>query len=434
MKKYFRLLVEGKREDGWDAYFANLKKTITPYGGIFDGKHLVHGETGKILTTGPTDSQHYDIVLSNLSQFGFHSPQHMADTVNAHNANNPNYEPLTSTSILSETKGFGPVFDYLKDHGWAHVTQQASNDRPTTYIRTANHAAAQSAMSLIKDQLLPEVSVDAGSHVSELRSRQEIEDYRTSVDPSGLIYTSRKPTTETRQPTQSERYATDAIIRKSTPESQRPFESFTFSKLRTQLNEERKDLIAEMHPIMFIHTDPTISTYHVVAGETNRQTHDELAKDAIEDHYNKKPSGNLSDQLLSLGPWTRIHTYPAPRVLGSLGQKRFEIEAASHETLRDTLGRIEPHISGHKVHIAVRDFASGGEWSKRVDAEQLRDYIKHGHQARSLRVESWQEYDAKVGETNTSLFEPGNTKFNMKAFLKKLRKKNGVAVNLPGEN
>ena len=211
-------------------------------------------------------------------------------------------------------------------------------------------------------------------------------------------------------------------------------ESFTFSKLRTQLNEERKDLIAEMHPIMFIHTDPTISTYHVVAGETNRQTHDELAKDAIEDHYNKKPSGNLSDQLLSLGPWTRIHTYPAPRVLGSLGQKSFEIEAASHETLRDTLGRIEPHISGHKVHIAVRDFASGGEWSKRVDAEQLRDYIKHGHQARSLRVESWQEYDAKVGETNTSLFEPGNTKFNMKAFLKKLRKKNGVAVNLPGEN
>ena len=48
--------------------------------------------------------------------------------------------------------------------------------------------------------------------------------------------------------------------------------------------------------------------------------------------------------------------------------------------------------------------------------------------------ESWQEYDAKVGETNTSLFEPGNTKFNMKAFLKKLRKKNGVGVNLPGEN
>ena len=223
-------------------------------------------------------------------------------------------------------------------------------------------------------------------------------------------------------------YAVEKELRKTVPESQRAFESFTFSKLRTQLNEERKDLIAEMHPIMFIHTDPTIPTYRIVAGDTNRKTHDELAKDAIENHYNKKPSGNLSDQLLSLGPWTRIHTYPAPRVLGSLGQKSFEIEAASHETLRDTLGRIEPHISGHKVHIAV------GDWSRRVDAEQLRDYIKHGHQTHSLRVESWQEYDAKVGETNTSLFEPGNTKFNMKAFLKKLRKKNRVAVNLPGEN
>ena len=229
-------------------------------------------------------------------------------------------------------------------------------------------------------------------------------------------------------------YEVEKELRRTVPESQRTFESFTFSKLRTQLNEEHKDLIAEMHPIMFIHTDPTIPTYHVVAGDTNRQTHDELAKDAIEDHYTKRPSGNLSDQLLSLGPWTRIHTYPAPRVLGIIGQKSFEIESASHEALRDTLRRIEPHISGHKVHIAVRDFGSGGEWSKRVDAEQLRDYIKYGHQARSLRVESWQEYDAKVGETNTSLFEPGNTKFDMKAFLKKLRKKYGVKENLPGEN
>ena len=223
-------------------------------------------------------------------------------------------------------------------------------------------------------------------------------------------------------------YEVERELRKTVPKYQLDAESFTFSELRTQLNEEHKDLIREMHPIMFIHTDRTFPTYHVVAGETNRQTHDELAKDAIENHYTKRPSGNLSDQLLSLGPWTRIHTYPAPRVLGSLGQKSFEIEAASHETLRDTLGRIEPHISGHKVHIAV------GDWSRRVDAEQLRDYIKHGHQTHSLRVESWQEYDAKVGETNTSLFEPGNTKFNMKAFLKKLRKKNRVAVNLPGEN
>ena len=189
----------------------------------------------------------------------------------------------------------------------------------------------------------------------------------------------------------------------------------------------------EMHPIMFIHTDPSFPVYYSAAGDTNRKTHDEIAKDAIENHYTVKPSGNLSDQLLSLGGWTRIHTYPAA-VASENPKKSFEIESASHEALQHTLKKIEPHISGHKVHIAVRDFGSGGEWSKRVDAEQLRDYIKYGHQARSLRVESWQEYDAKVGETNTSLFEPGNTKFDMKAFLKKLRKKYGVKENLPGEN
>jgi hypothetical protein len=423
MKKYFQLLVEGKRDDDWGAYFANLKKNIKPY-----GKQLVHGETGKIVTTGPTDSQHYDIVLSNLGQFGFHSRQHMVDTVNAHNANNPNYEPLTSTSILSEEKGFGPVIDYLQDQGWAHVTHQPSDRRPTTYIRTANHAAAQSAMSVIKDQLLPEVSIETKTDVSELRSRQEIEHYRTSTDPSALIYTDRKPTIGTRQPTDAEKYDADRIIRKTIPKYKMEAESFTFSELRTQLNEEHDDLIDEMHPIMFIHTDRTFPIYHDIAGNTNRKTHDQIAKDAIENHYTKRPSGNLSDQLLSLGPWTRLHTYPAPRTSGSPGQKTFEIESASHEALRDTLRRIEPHISGHKVHIAV------GDWSRRVDAEQLRDYIKHGHQTHSLRVESWQEYDAKVGETNTSLFEPGNTKFDMKAFLKKLRKKNRVGVNLPGEN
>lgn len=429
MKKYFQLLVEGKREDDWGAYFENIRKNIKPY-----GKQLVNGKTGKIVTTGPTDSQHHDIVLSNLSQFGFHSQQHMADTVNAHNANNPNHKPLTGTSILSETEGFTPVLDYLQDHGWAHVTHQASNDRPTTYIRTANHAAAQSAMSLIKDQLLPEVSVDVGSHVSELRSIQEIKDYMTSSDPSALIYSSRKPTIETRQPTEAERIVTDTAIRRITPEWQRAAESFTFSKLRTQLNEEHKDLIAEMHPIMFIHTDSTFPIYHIAAGDTNRQTHDELAKGAIEDHHSGViPSGNLSDHLLSLGPWTRIHTYPAP-LASENPQKSFEIEAASHETLRHTLGRIEHHISGHKVHIAVRDFGSGSEWSTRVDAEQLRHYIKHGPQARSLRVESWQEYDVKVGESNRSLFEPNNKNFNMKHFLKKLRKKFRVSPDLPGEN
>ncbi len=52
----------------------------------------------------------------------------------------------------------------------------------------------------------------------------------------------------------------------------------------------------------------------------------------------------------------------------------------------------------------------------------------------SIIRESWQEYNSKVGETNTSLFEPNNKKFNMKSFLKKLRKKYNVMSNLPGEN
>jgi hypothetical protein len=75
-----------------------------------------------------------------------------------------------------------------------------------------------------------------------------------------------------------------------------------------------------------------------------------------------------------------------------------------------------------------------------IDSDEARkrfDQMRAGGdelEANNPIEESWQEYDAKVGETNTSLFEPGNTKFNMKAFLKKLRKKNGVGVNLPGEN
>jgi len=46
--------------------------------------------------------------------------------------------------------------------------------------------------------------------------------------------------------------------------------------------------------------------------------------------------------------------------------------------------------------------------------------------------EKWVEYDVKVGETNTSLFEPG-TNFDMKKFLRKLRKKHGLQEFLPGE-
>ena len=277
MRKYFQLLVEGKREDDWGAYFANLKKTITPY-----GKQFVHVETGKIVTTGPTDSQHYDIVSSNLNQFGFHNLKHMADTVNAHNANTPKYSPLT-TDDLGESRAVHSVVNYLQDHGWAHVTHQASDKRPTTYIRTADHKSAQRAIEVMGDQLLPEVSIETNDDVSELRSKKEIYDYRTSSDPSALFYTSRN-TIETRQPTDAEKYATDDIIRSTTPEWQRAAESFTFSKLRTQL------------------------------------------------------------------------------------------------------------------------------------------------------VESWQEYDVKVGESNRSLFEPNNKNFNMKHFLKKLRKKFRVSPDLPGEN
>ena len=200
------------------------------------------------------------------------------------------------------------------------------------------------------------------------------------------------------------------------------------------LKEEHKDLIREMHPIMFIHTDPTIPTYHVVAGETNRQTHDELAKDAIENHYNKKPSGNLSDQLLSLGPWTRIHTYPAPRVLGSLGQKSFEIEAASHETLRDTLGRIEPHIAGQKVNIEVRDPNNDDPahaWNRNVNAEQLRDYIKHGHQARSLRSNSILK-EVTTGTGRPIDIEQGERLGNLKDSLKRkldIERSSGIEDN-----
>ena len=214
-------------------------------------------------------------------------------------------------------------------------------------------------------------------------------------------------------------YGIENELRKTVPESQRSFESFTFSKLRTQLNEEHKDLIKEISPVMWIHKD---SIYG--GGHEDGHDHNSLAQMILGD-YGKRPEGNYSDQVLGLGGWTRLM---------KVGKTQFEIESASHDALRDTLRRIEPHLAGHKVHLEVRDFGSGGEWSKRVDAEQLRDYIKYGHQARSLRVESWQEYDAKVGETNTSLFEPGNTKFDMKAFLKKLRKKYGVKENLPGEN
>ena len=381
MKKYFQLLVEGKVD--------NTPKLLAP-DIMPTGKFFIHPDTNMVML----------------------APEGMETHPGYHHDNIAAKSGLKDTAYAQSQRWVRGEYkkQHLKLEGWyGHEVLRGVLSRFSSLL-------PHDTQFTIDNYDLEDGKMDSREFTGTEALNQYIQGGRINpiVAP-----------TSTSTPTD---YEVEKELRKTVPESQRSFESFTFSELRTQLNEEHKDLIREMHPIMFIHTDRTFPTYHVVAGETNRQTHDELAKDAIENHYNKKPSGNLSDQLLSLGPWTRIHTYPAPRVLGSLGQKSFEIEAASHETLRDTLGRIEPHISGHKVHIAV------GDWSRRVDAEQLRDYIKHGHQTHSLRVESWQEYDAKVGETNTSLFEPGNTKFNMKAFLKKLRKKNGVAVNLPGEN
>ena len=381
MKKYFRLLVEGKAD--------NTPKLLAP-DIMPTGKFFIHPDTNMVMLA-PEGMETYP---------GYH------------------HNNIAAKSGLKDTA-------YAQSQRWVRGEYKKQHLKLEGWY---GHEVLRGVLSRFSSLLPHDTQFTIDNYDREYGKMDSREFTGTEAlnqyIQGGRINPIVAPTS-TSTPTD---YEVERELRKTVPKYQLDAESFTFSELRTQLNEEHKNLIREMHPIMFIHTDPTISTYHVVAGETNRKTHDELAKDAIEDHYNKKPSGNLSDQLLSLGPWTRIHTYPAPRVLGSLGQKSFEIEAASHETLRDTLGRIEPHISGHKVHIAV------GDWSRRVDAEQLRDYIKHGHQTHSLRVESWQEYDAKVGETNTSLFEPGNTKFNMKAFLKKLRKKNRVAVNLPGEN
>ena len=439
MKKYFKLLLEGSRE--YDPYDQR-------------GSYFIHTKTHeRVYSPGNTHAETVDELSDkfNYTSNPSHSPEDMV-----HHALRQGWVRI-GQNTYNDSNGRGSDF-YLQGNT-EHELQSV--------VKFMGRGLKGTKFSLLIDKPLAPLSHHTDTHTYDtdtILDERDLERYTThghrikpiemtqnksfvfntalSVAPRTNRNTTNpsyvyKTIGDNYDPTLQERwseYEVEKELRRTVPESQRTFESFTFSKLITQLNEEHDDLIDEMHPIMYIHTDPTISTYHVVAGDTNRKTHNELAKDAIEDHYTKRPSGNLSDQLLSLGPWTRIHTYPAPRVLGIIGQKSFEIEAASHETLRDTLGRIEPHISGHKVHIAVRDFASGGEWSKRVDAEQLRDYIKHGHQARSLRVESWQEYDAKVGETNTSLFEPGNTKFNMKAFLKKLRKKNGVGVNLPGEN
>ena len=176
-------------------------------------------------------------------------------------------------------------------------------------------------------------------------------------------------------------YAVEKELRRTVKKHEMEAESFTFSKLRTQLNEEHKDLIKEISPVMWIHKD---SIYE--GGHEDGHDHNSLAQMILGD-YGKIPEGNYSDQVLGLGGWTRLM---------KVGKTQFEIESASHEALRDTLRRIEPHLAAQKVHIEVRDPNNADPahvWSRsNVNAEQLRHYIKHGHQARSLRVEGWQEY------------------------------------------
>ena len=143
------------------------------------------------------------------------------------------------------------------------------------------------------------------------------------------------------------------------------------------LKEEHDDLIKEIDPVMWIHKD---SIYG--GGHEDGHDHNYLAQQILGD-YGKRPEGNHSDQVLGLGGWTRLM---------KVGKNQFEIESASHDALRHSLRRIEPHIAGQKVRLEVRDPNNADPahvWSRsNVDAEQLGDYIKHGHQARSLRSNS----------------------------------------------
>jgi len=47
--------------------------------------------------------------------------------------------------------------------------------------------------------------------------------------------------------------------------------------------------------------------------------------------------------------------------------------------------------------------------------------------------ENWTEYDIKPGETSQSHFDPNNENFNIKKYMRLLRKKLGIQEKLPGE-
>lgn len=162
--------------------------------------------------------------------------------------------------------------------------------------------------------------------------------------------------------------------------------------------------------------------------------------------------------------------------LFSGGRDELHLETfQNHDALREVLSHFSPHIRDHtKTIMDVYDREEGGDSKVYVlkGMEEHDRYIKSGHipskvgsgdsnqqmystvgtyerkgipewqrpfesvEAQDiekyLQEHLWHEYDAKVGYTNTSLFEPENKKFDMKEYLKKLMKKYGVR-HLPGE-
>ena len=186
------------------------------------------------------------------------------------------------------------------------------------------------------------------------------------------------------------------------------------------LKEEHDDLIKEISPVMWIHKD---SIYG--GGHEDGHDHNSLAQMILSD-YGKRPEGNYSDQVLGLGGWTRLM---------KVGKNQFEIESASHDALRHSVRRIQPHIAGQKVRLEVRDPNNDDPahvWSRsNVDAEQLGDYIKHGHQARSLRSNSILK-EVTTGTGRPIDIEQGERLGNLKDSLKRkleMQRSSGIEDN-----
>ena len=333
MKKYFRLLVEGKAD--------NTPKLLAP-DIMPTGKFFIHPDTNMVMLA-PEGMETYP---------GYHH-----DNIAAKSGLKDTAYAQSQRWVRGEYKK-----QHLKLEGWyGHEVLRGVLSRFSSLL-------PHDTQFTIDNYDLEDGKMDSREFTGTEALNQYIQGGRINpiVAP-----------TSTSTPTD---YEVEKELRKTVPESQRSFESFTFSKLRTQLNEEHKDLIKEISPVMWIHKD---SIYG--GGYEDGHDHNSLAQMILSD-YGKRPEGNYSDQVLGLGGWTRLM---------KVGKTQFEIESASHDALRDTLRRIEPHLSGHKVHLEVRDpnnVDPAHIWSRNVDAEQLRHYIKHGHQARSLRVESWQEY------------------------------------------